>query len=860
MVKANTRFLSTLFLSLWMLLNPLPSIAQSVLGMSTNLIVVGTSVYFWGYDNSNHIKLFTVDEGSDSVRQVMDFQAGDDTMFSKRTKVVGTTLYFVAKASGSGEKLFSIEAGSTAAPTQISNTAGVAVDDIPNLLAASATDLYFSANNTDAVDRLYKVNLTTKAVSQVSIGCADAFSVPCNDSPDNLTINGSNVYFSAYDSTGSINIYLEKTGFPAVKLSYPGGDIINPIEFEVLGSSIFISAYDAISGFGKLFVDDGTSTTLVTETNPGSSDDPMGFEVFGNDLYYKSTDATGFNRLYKLTNGTGAPTLLTTINAGANDEPANLNMVGTDLYFSAYADALGNTKLFKLTSGLVRTQITDTATAAYSDNVWVGFVYQNKLFLNSMDVDGFNHGYVYDTQSDTLTKILDRGAGMNSIPARFLTDGDDVYFADVLSKRTGAALYHYNTSSENLVDLSQFSGTTSHTSSIFHASQGQLFFTGGTKNFSTEDLGGGMIGMWSTTLLGSLINGNIGTQESLAPAQTGIYVTGNPNPSNYASISKILFYDFTNSAYSLVTDIMGPGVDDQTNFNIFSAGTDEVYFVATDGAARHLYHSDGVTLTKLSTNNNMADSMTNAKVIGTSLYFESTDTFGVTNLYKADGANALIQFATPSGNFDASRPYIVTASKVYFQGEDATAFNKLYSANLDGSGVTLFSDVNPGASDAYPAIAAIGDDVYFIENVLGTNILFKYDSGSGMTGVIDSTGEVTSNLYSVNNKLYFNQFDGVDYYLNELTTAGLRTVVSNASSEEMTSITKVNSDIYFIGKNSSNTKSALLRYTNTRILSEVEMPDSETIVLNSTMPYADGYLYFMAKSSSGLNEYFRLRN
>ncbi len=355
-----------------------------------------------------------------------------------------------------------------------------------------------------------------------------------SSNPQELTVIGNTVYFTAADKTHGRELW-KKSGANAavlVKDIFVGTESSGIKELTAVGSTLFFLADDGIHGV-ELWKSDGTTagTVLVKDEVRGSSnwggDGDLLTNVNGK-LFYRtgshynpdgnnitpvliSSDGTEagtgvvtwnptfayaehseivglgslaifpgiFNNLWK-SNGTAAGTQ--TINLGGAAFPRNLTVVGGNVYFTAYSEASG-TEIWK-TNGSSSSQVTSfTAVNPQLENL---VNVNGTLYFTSYDAaNGTELWKTNGTQAGTaMVKDIVTGTG-SSYPKYLTADGSTLYFS-ANDGVTGDELWKSNGTAAGTVRVGHSGTTSSFSPRDLTNVGGILYFTARTNETGYE--------------------------------------------------------------------------------------------------------------------------------------------------------------------------------------------------------------------------------------------------------------------------------------------------------------------------------------------------------------------------------------
>jgi ELWxxDGT repeat protein len=304
-------------------------------GDPRNLTGVGSSLYFTGLSWPSTRYLFKSDGtevGTVLVKDIYpDFNSDPQSLTA-----VGSTLYFTAKYGINTSVLWKSD-GTESGTVLVKDIYPDTIASTLQNLTAVGNTLYFTAQDFGHDFELWKSDGTptgTVLVKNFNSGYWDPI--------ESLTAMGSTLYFSKYGelwkSDGTT------TGTVLVKGIYLGGNQGSPDNLTVVGNTLYFTAKDGSNG-RELWKSDGTAagTILVKDIYPGTDNgSPLNLIAVGSTLYFSATNGGSGRELWK-SDGTAAGTVLAQDIAEGTGEssPSDLTLVGSKLYFVATTETSG---------------------------------------------------------------------------------------------------------------------------------------------------------------------------------------------------------------------------------------------------------------------------------------------------------------------------------------------------------------------------------------------------------------------------------------------------------------------------------------------------------------------------------------
>lgn len=314
--------------------------------------------------------------------------------------------------------------------------------------------------------------------------------------PTNLITFGGSVYFNAYSRANGFELYKSDGTSNGTNLlldiftGTSNGDPRsgNPQNLTVLGSTMF---FTATNGNGtELWKTDGTpsGTVMVADIATGSaSSSPANLTVVGTDLFFSAASASGDRELYRCAApGYNTATLVRDINPSGSSSPENLFAHDGRLFFTAI-DGVTGRELWKLESPF------NSGACTLVRNIWTSggntgnstpknfFSYGSRLLFAANDstngAELWSSVAPYDQASTTMLVNIHTTALTGSFPNLFTQVGDTVFFRAQNSTggfelwKTGGTA----ASTRRVADIN--SGTGSSSPMQLTAFEGRLWFS-----------------------------------------------------------------------------------------------------------------------------------------------------------------------------------------------------------------------------------------------------------------------------------------------------------------------------------------------------------------------------------------------
>jgi hypothetical protein len=389
-----------------------PTQSNFVTDLPLSMMANGSKLYFSANDEVGAQKMFMFDDSNNAITQISntvgDQEIPDSPGF---TAIMNGILYFTSNNSLNQVKLYKYDGTNV---TQVSNTTPTGTDT-PNGLTVLGSNLYFASYAASTTLRkLYKYDGTN--LTQVSNTDPTG-----TDSPSNMTLVGSNVYFTASNPTGQAKVWkydgTNVTQVPATNTS--GND--GASELTVVGSNLYYVSLNS-SAQSKVWKFDGTTLTQVSNSNPSGSDNPGLLTVSGSNLYYVSSNSSSQSKVWKY-DGTTSTQISNGVPSGS-DNISNLLAVGSNLYYSG-SNTSGFLKLWMYNGTNTPTQISNTNTTG-TDSPSLPVAIGSNIYFSALNPLSQTKLWVYNGTS--VNQLSNINPTSNDLPSSLVAIGSTVYF------------------------------------------------------------------------------------------------------------------------------------------------------------------------------------------------------------------------------------------------------------------------------------------------------------------------------------------------------------------------------------------------------------------------------------------------
>jgi hypothetical protein len=268
------------------------------------------------------------------------------------------------------------------------------------------------------------------------------------------------IYYGANDTSGNAKLvkYNPTSNTVTIVSNTRPGSSDNPEDLIVAGGSLYFSAFNS-SGFTKLFRYNGTTITQVSNTRPTGSDSPRELFVRGSSVMFVASNSSGFDKLYQVTGSTVVQ--VPEVVSGANDNLSNFSseylVIGNDFYYKAGI----NLKVYRW-NGTTRTQVSNTYPAGSDNPSGFSIDSNNNLYFSSV-INASGHKKVFKWNGTTLTQPWDSTNPTGSDGDRFILMklGDKGYIMTLYDSTNVNRHYFWDGTSSKLdgpIAVNQLSG------------------------------------------------------------------------------------------------------------------------------------------------------------------------------------------------------------------------------------------------------------------------------------------------------------------------------------------------------------------------------------------------------------------
>ncbi len=762
----------------------------------SQLTNVGGILFFTADDGINGTELWKSDGTEGGTQLVSDLQGGDAYSSSAPSGLVNFNgkLYFTADDGSHGRELWKSDgtAGGTTRITDL-NPAGDSIDANTQLVSFNGSLIFAARQSAAAGTQLWTSNGTTVGTTLLKAVQPGADAITHFDA-DHLAATATTLYFVA--DNGAAGDELWKTdgtaaGTALVKDIIVGGTSSDPHSLTAVGSTLFFVATTNAAG-QELWKSDGSvgGTMLVSDVQSGATGSSQtNLVAFQGQLFFVADDGVNGAELWTSNGTTVGTAMLKNIFPNATGStPDGLRVVGSTLYFTADDGANGR-ELWKSDGTVGGTQlvrdIRPGVQGSSSDVHSAVFGAFNSIVLFSSD-DG-THGLDLWSSDGTVsgTQLVKdvNPVTVGSYPSAITSAPGGIVFAANDGSHGNEIWFSTGIASSSLLLVDANTGTLGSAPADFVRINDTIYFTANSGSLGRE--------LWMTdgTAVGTVIvkDVNPGVLSSdpldLVNFNGALYFIATDD----ASGRELWTSDGTLDGTVRVADIVDGG-GSSSPADLVAVGT-TLYFRANGD---QLWKSDGTangTLLVADVNPSGDAQLAQLTDVNGTLYFVATDgSHGVELWISSGAAGNTQQVLDIQAGAVGSAPRELTASngKLYFVADDGSHGAELWVSNGLSAGTVLVKDVIAGSASSSPAhLTDVNGLLYFVANdsVHGVE-LWKSSGTAGTTQLVDDVqpGDGSSfptKLANVNGVLYFAANDGThgdEPWMSTGTAAGTQLV------------------------------------------------------------------------------------
>ncbi|MBL1173643.1 beta strand repeat-containing protein [Pantanalinema sp. GBBB05] len=393
-------------------INTIPNASGTNSANPTNLVAVGSQIYFAANDGFNGVELWRSDGAAITTTQVANINStptpGSSASPANLT-VIGNTLYFTANDGVNGIELWKTDLGSNTT-TLVSNIRPGIASSTPTNLVNFNGQLFFRADDGSG-SALWRSDGTSAGTVKVGSGFTQ---------PGNLTVAGATLYFTGGNGTQVWKTNGTTAGTVLISDLGTGAGITNLVAIE---NTLFFTASDATNGV-ELWRSDGVTSTRISDINTGTANaNPTNLVNLNGTLYFFATSGTTFGLYRSSIDGTVS---LVQALPSANLQPASLTVVGSTLFFVVDAGTSGNpNQQLWSSNGTTATLVRDLNPAG-SDAPTSLTNFNGTLFFTATDGTGTK---LWRSDGTALGTVAVSNAFVGSGPTNLTPVGNRLYFS-----------------------------------------------------------------------------------------------------------------------------------------------------------------------------------------------------------------------------------------------------------------------------------------------------------------------------------------------------------------------------------------------------------------------------------------------
>lgn len=733
-------------------------------------VPLGTSAFFYGYDQQNGMALWKSDGTSAGTVMVKDIDLPSTLFESLSLAAVGSTVYFAAATSVTKLGLWKTD-GTSAGTTFVKILGDQNGTALPQSLTAAGNTLFFRSNGD-----LWQSN-----------GSSAGTVIASTDDPQLMLGTSSALYYKI--QTGISEGWKKQTSTTNTPIFFGGqlhDSLSNPID---VGGVFYSTARERPTNRLKLIKATGTTVESVG-TLSNSSDSAIELENVSGTLFIR------VDNVLKKVNSSGQ------IETVRDDFTflQDLTNASGKLFFEASTPTSGK-ELWKSTGTSAGTSIVkDITLGSESSNLSNMVNVSGALyFTNSMQGEVTLWKSNGTSAGTTQVKVI--GNGLKG--SDFTNVGGTLFF-NVGGDYVDPVLWRSNGTEPGTVQVKQVQTFSSNASQLTAVGD-KLFFTALESSFETE--------LWVTD----------GTPEGLT--NLNINFSGGSEPSYLVNVNGTLYFaattpangtelwksDGTPAGTVLVSDMRG-GVSSSSPRHLTNVNGSLYFTLESSASGRELWRltRDGPVLVRDIRPGLASSDIANLVNIGSRLYFTANNGVNGVELWTSTGAaNTTVMVRDVAVGATGSNPQSLTAvgTTLYFQANDGINGEELWKSNGTSATTVMVRDLVAGSGGSSPTgLTNVGGTLYFSANdgVNGRE-LFRSNGTSLSTALVANLNASRGSssplgLTNVLGNLYFSATaTGGDRELWQLANGVVSQVanISAAGSSNPSQLQNVNGLLYF---------------------------------------------------------------
>ena len=474
-------------------------------GESSNprqLKVVGSMLFFTADDGSGEeLHVSNGRTGVANTARVADIvSGGGSSQPSNLTVFNATTLVFTALNAADDLGLYTCTHNGTTLPTSVTRIKNLGVGSSVSHMTRIGSKVFFLLNGS----QLWETDLTNSPAGDAN-GTKLVYDFRATTSSSDaasFAVSGAEVFFSADNGVDGRELWKSdgtEVGTGMVADLFPGTDggspevpnSSDPQQITVAGGRVFFSATDSDSN-RELWVHDPLAdlTFQLRDINVGDSSDPQELTDFNGVLFFTATDGSGIGKtgreLWRSNGSTlGTVQVVDLASGGTDSSPRRLTVYKNALYFFANSDGFGR-ELVRTTgtpgnASTVRDIAPGQPSGITEGNEFLtvmGAGANQRLYFSARnDSQGGQELWTSDGTEAGTVRVRDINPTGSSNPTGITTVGNLIYFA-ATDGVAGVELWRSNGSDTGTVLVRDIAaGAPGSAPQNLTASAGRLFFT-----------------------------------------------------------------------------------------------------------------------------------------------------------------------------------------------------------------------------------------------------------------------------------------------------------------------------------------------------------------------------------------------